>query len=186
MERLFKKLLWSGAVASIYIWIIIFVCYKLNPSFVFTQGALSQFGAPTANYPFVYNIFGMIITGVLLMIFSVSLVGLSKNKLETVGSSFLFVSSIFLMLIGVFFAGTRPHVFVSTYFYYQTDLAIIAFGLGSILHDKAEGIISLTIGLSAPIIAFIVKWPSSATLEAFGIVCIEAWALISISRIRKW
>jgi len=186
VKNLFKRLLWIGAVASLYIWIIILVCYHFNPSFVFTQGALSQFGAPSANYPFIYNIFGMIVTGILLMLFSVSLIGLSENKLETVGSSFLFISSVFLMLIGVFFAGTRPHVFVSTYFYYQADLAIITFGLGSVLHDRSEGMVSLLIGVAAPIIAFIVKWPSSATLEVFGIICIEAWVLISIYRIRKW
>ncbi len=186
MKSVYKKLLWTGAVASAYIWVIILICYHYNPSFVFTQGALSQFGAPSATYPFIYNIFGMIVTGLLLMLFSVSLVGLSKNKLETVGSSFLFISSIFLMLIGVFFAGTRPHIFVSTYFYYQADLAIIAFGLGSILHDKFEGVLSLVIGISAPIIASIVKWPSSATLEVFGIICIEVWALMTIYRVRRW
>ncbi|MFP3262602.1 MAG: DUF998 domain-containing protein [Nitrososphaeria archaeon] len=186
MKSIFKRLLWTGALASIYIWIIIFICYHYNPGFVFTQGALSQFGAPSANYPFIYNIFGMIVTGFLLMLFSVSLAGLSENKLETVGSSFLFISSIFLMLIGVFFAGTRPHVFISTYFYYQADLAIIVFGFGSLLHDKTEGILSLAIGISAPVIALLVRWPSSATLEVFGIICIEAWALMTIYRARKW
>lgn len=186
MKGVFKNLLWTGAAASAYIWLVILVCYHFNPGFVFTQGALSQFGSPGALFPFIYNIFGMIGTGALLMVFSVSIIALSKNRIETAGGSFLFVASIFLMLIGVFHGGTKPHVFVSTYFYYQADLAITAFGAGSVLHDRTEGTASLLIGIMAPVIAETVRWPSSAALETFGIICIEVWALISIWRIGKW
>lgn len=56
---------------------------------------------------------------------------------------------------------------------------MIAFGLGSITHDKVERIFSLTIGVSAPVVALIIRWPSSATLEVFGMLCIEAWLCLA-------
>ncbi|MGC9208866.1 MAG: DUF998 domain-containing protein [Nitrososphaeria archaeon] len=181
-----RSLLWAGIIASIYIWVILLICYHFNPGFVLTRDALSQFGAPSSRYPFIYNLLGMVATGVMLMLFSVSLISLSVNRLEVVGSSFLLVASMFLMLIGIYHEGTEPHVFVSTYFFYQTDLSIVVFGAGSMLHDRAEGMASLLIGLVAPAVALLIKWPSSATLEIFGIACIELWAIITVQRVRRW
>ncbi|MGC8673694.1 MAG: DUF998 domain-containing protein [Thermoprotei archaeon] len=177
LDRL-RPLAYSGLFGSIYVWIIIALCYRLNPDFVFTQGAFSQFGSPGANYPYVYNVFGMIGTGIALLLFSASIVAFSKNRVEVVGGAFLAVASVFLMMIGVFHGGTYPHDFVSEYFFVQADLSILAFGAG-LVGERSEklGAISLTVGVFAPILALAVKFPSSATLEAFGIICIEIWVI---------
>ncbi len=56
------------------------------------------------------------ITGILLILFSAALVLFSHNKVETVGAGLLITTSLFLIMIGIFHAGTYFHVFVSTYF----------------------------------------------------------------------
>jgi Predicted membrane protein len=54
----------------------------------------------------------------------------------------VFVAGLFLALIGIYHAGTRPHVFVSTWFFVQMDTALIAWGSFG-FHDYSWGLLSL-------------------------------------------
>jgi len=83
-----------------------------------------------ANMPWIYN-YGLITTGLVIMLYSAYLVYSSRGRLEAVGSGYVFIGGIFLALIGFFPGGTRPHIFVSTYFFVQMGLAILAMGLGT-------------------------------------------------------
>ncbi len=153
---------------------------SLNPWFSIRSGAFSDLGGPRAYDAWVYNVTGMMVTAVLLMIFSCSLAALSKNKVETVGSAFLIVASLFLFLIGYFHEGTYPHVFVSEFFFAQSDISIAAFGLGLLLERrKGLGSFSIALAVIAPAMAAALSWPSTAILEAFGIACIELWIVVA-------
>lgn len=154
-------------------------CIYINPWFVFTEHAFSDLGAPSANSPWLYN-YGMVSIGILIIFYSIYLMYLSQNRLMTVGAAYSSIAGIFLMLVGLFPSGTRPHVFVSTYFFLQFDWAIIIWSLGAYRVDKnLLNLSALLVGLAAPFIGFLFPWPSAATVEAFGILVIDYWVIVS-------
>ncbi|MFP3210739.1 MAG: DUF998 domain-containing protein [Thermocladium sp.] len=167
----------TGIIAAIVAWAVILISIWINPWFIFTRNAFSDLGGPSARYPWIYN-YGLILTAALVLIFSIHLIQYSRNKLETVGASFISIAALFLAMIGVFHEGTYPHVFVSTWFFAQFDLAIITWGLGSAMSGNKEGWIELLMGLASPIPAILIKWPSAATLEAYGIAIIDVFTII--------
>ncbi|MGC8670338.1 MAG: DUF998 domain-containing protein [Thermoprotei archaeon] len=170
----------AGVAGSAYVWIIIAISMGLNPWFSIRTGAFSDLGGPRAYDAWVYNVMGMMVTSALLMTFSCSLVALSENKVETVGSAFFIVASLFLFLIGYFHEGTYPHIFVSEFFFAQSDVSIGTFGLGLLLEKRQElGSFSVVLSVVAPAIAAALTWPSTAILEAFGIGCIELWVVLT-------
>ena len=167
-----------GIIASIIAWIVIEICIILNPWFVFTRDAFSDLGGSGAYMPWIYN-YGLIITGIFILFYSTYLILNSRNKLETVGSSFLFIAGLFLILIGVFPSGTRPHTFVSLWFFIQADLSILTWGIGLIIRRRIRlGGFIVLMGLLGSAIGFLVNWPSAATAEAFGIVIIDLWVVL--------
>jgi len=178
-----KMLKILSLMAIAYSWAMIFVSMLLNPWFVFQEDAFSALGSDFANYPFIYNIFAMIGTGIIITFYSVYAIYSSRNKFENTGYSFLFISGIFLMLIGIYHSGTRPHTFVSSWFFIESLMSffIISFGLIRIRKIKL-GLALLTLMVISPIIAYIIPWQSVAETEAYGIFVIDiAYAISYIS-----
>ena len=149
-----------------------------NPWFVFTENAFSDLGNPMANDPWLFN-YGMILNGVLIVLYSIYLIDVSFNKAGTVGGAFMMITGVFLVLIGVFHEGTMHHYFVSVWFFTQSDLSILAWGLALYRerHWSRYGWLFLALSLLGPVIAYIVPWPSTATVEAFGILIMNIWVL---------
>ncbi|MGC8607065.1 MAG: DUF998 domain-containing protein [Vulcanisaeta sp.] len=171
-------LAYTGMVAAVLAWLFIIISIIVNPWFVFTKNAFSDLGGPHATDPWIYN-YGLIITSIFIVLYSINLLLISRNKVENFASAFVFVAGIFLALIGIYHAGTRPHVFVSTWFFAQMDMALITWGIGSLMaKDRVLGSFSLILGIIAPIIALIVPWPSAATEEAYGIAVIDSWVTV--------
>ena len=169
---------YSGIIAVILAWVVIAVSISVNPWFVFIKNAFSDLGGPYATDPWIYN-YGLIITSVFVDLYSINLLLTSRNKVESFASAFVFVAGLFLALIGIYHAGTRPHVFVSTWFFVQMDMALIAWGIGSLMGgDRGLGLFSLLLGVLAPIPASLIPWPSAATEEAYGIVIIDIWVVV--------
>lgn len=167
-----------GLIAMIFAWIVILTSIQLNPWFVYTKNAFSDLGGPDANMPWVYN-YGLIITGLLVILYSIYLVLDSDNKIETVGAAFVLIAGVFLMLIGIFPAGTEPHVFISLWFFIQFDLAIITWGFGLLLSGwRSTGLVFLLMSVLGPIIALLINWPSAAMAETYGIFIIDIWVLL--------
>ena len=185
-----RKSLWIfGYLAIVFAWIIIGISWYINRSwFRFLGNAFSDLGSNRAFHPEVYNV-GLIITGILLIIYSAYLYLVSEHKMETVGSAFAFIAGIFLMFIGIFHEGTKPHAFVSSWFFAQMDLSIIATGLGMMLRGFKAGKAILGIGVLAPtafiVIAFTVGWPSVASGEAFGIAAIDLAVILEVEKYRR-
>ncbi|MEM3288440.1 MAG: DUF998 domain-containing protein, partial [Saccharolobus sp.] len=96
-----------------------------------------------------------------------------------VASSFVMIAAIFLALIGIFHEGTYPHQFVSLWFFIQFDIAILVYGIGLLRVKRKWGIYMLTLFIISNIVAGIVKWPSAATIEAYGIIVIDIWVIMS-------
>ncbi len=178
-NRLYLRLIrYSGIIAALLAWLIIFLSITINSWFIFTKNAFSDLGGPTAKDPWLYN-YGLIIVAIFTFLYGIYLVIVSQDKVEIVGSSFIMIAAIFLALIGIYHEGTYPHVFVSTWFFIQFDIAILTYGIGLFRLQKKMGISMIILFFIANIIAIIIPWPSAATIEAWGISVIDVWVVLS-------
>ncbi|WP_188596377.1 DUF998 domain-containing protein [Thermocladium modestius] len=171
-----SRLRFAGLAAAALAWVVILASIALNPWFVFVRNAFSDLGGPHANYPWVYN-YGLIGVAVLTFLFSAYLLSTSRNKVEAAGASYISVAAVFLALIGVFHEGTYPHVFVSLWFFVQFDLAIMAWSIGAAMAGDRAGWPLFLLGAAAPIPAALLRWPSAATLEAYGVAVIDVFVI---------
>jgi hypothetical membrane protein len=184
-----RRLWIFGYLAMVLAWAVIGTSWYLNRYwFRFLGNAFSDLGGSRAVHPEVYNL-GLISTAILLIIYSAYLYLVAEHKMEVVGSAFAFIAGIFLAFIGIYHEGTRPHVFVSSWFFAQIDLSIVATGLGMIFRGLRLGKAVLGIGILAPIayiaIAASIGWPSVASGEAFGIVAIDLAVVLEIEAYRR-
>lgn len=189
-EKIFRALFYLGIVDVVLAWIIIFISIAVNPWWIshYTTGAFSDLGSSSSNMPWIYN-YGLIIVGTIIIFYSLALINYSLNKIEVTGSAFFLIAGIFLILIGVFPAGTRPHVFVSTYFFIQSDLSLITWGIGICLSKiKRYGSIFIILGIIAPIIAYVLPL-SAAEAETIGILALDIWTILMYLALKnrlKW
>jgi len=180
----------AGPAAAALAWVVIGVSWYMNPWFVFTRDAFSDFGGPGASNPWVYN-YGLMATALLVAVYSACLYRWAESKLEVFGSALLFVAALFLALIGYYPSGTRPHTFVSWWFFAQMDMALIALGAGMSRRPGREGAYGryvLGLAVAGPIVFLLaealVGWPSAAVAEAYGILVIDACvALILLAQL---
>ena len=160
-------------------WVVILAAISRNPWFMFTDNAFSDLGNPMANDPWLFN-YGMIINGLLIVLFSIYLIEASFNKTGTVGGGFMTITGAFLVLIGVFHEGSPNHFFVSLWFFTQADLAILVWGLALFRDSRWSrygwGFLALSVVGTA--VAFVVPWPSTAVVEAYGILIMNLWVVL--------
>ncbi|MEM0121168.1 MAG: DUF998 domain-containing protein [Thermoprotei archaeon] len=176
--RVSSVLRYFGLTAAVLAWVIIALCVAANPWFVFTRNAFSDLGGPRSTVPWLYN-YGLMAVGVLVFLYAAHMARLGANRVEVVGASFVMVAAIFLALIGVYHEGTYPHVFVSTWFFVQFDIAILTSGIGLLLRgSRRTGVGVVVLFLVATLVAALVRWPSAATIEAWGIGAIDVWAVL--------
>ncbi|AHL22284.1 DUF998 domain-containing protein [Thermococcus nautili] len=168
-----KKLAWSGFAGGLVYWLFVAWSVSRNPWFSFWRNALSDLGGARANSPWIYNA-GLVVTSFFVLAFAVYLISTALNKAQTVGGAYISVSAIFLALIGIFHEGTKPHVFVSTYFFVQFFLGTLIYGLGS---RRNVRVASLVLFALAVIGAFF-KWPSTALLETYEIILVMVFTLV--------
>ncbi len=174
-----------GFLAITLAWLVILSSWMLNNSwFVFTKDAYSDFGGKESCCPGLYN-YGMMIVGIIILLFSSICTYLVNQKLEAIGWSYLALAGVFLFLIGYYHSGTRPHTFVSTWFFIQADIALILV-LYSI-YRRIKNPLVLT-ALLAVILAFpialvvdiVIGWPSAAVIETYGILIIDYGVIIAL------
>lgn len=185
MSRGARLLLHTGPAAALLAWAVIATSWALNSSwFAFTRDAFSDLGGPRSCCPILYNA-GLIATGALVLAYGVAAaLLLLEDKPGVSGGSYLALAGVFLALIGVFPAGTRPHVFVSTWFFVQASLgyALLLYSLWR-LHSCSPAGTALAATLAAWPIAVVigatVGWPSAAVLETYGILILDAATLAS-------
>ncbi|CAD5244426.1 conserved membrane protein of unknown function [Thermococcus camini] len=170
-----RHLKYSGIAGVIVYWLFVAWSIGKNPWFSFWSNALSDLGSPEmARASWIYN-YGLIVTAIFMLAFSVYLVFSAGNKLQTAGGAYVSISSLFLALIGVFHAGTRPHSFVSTYFFVQFFLGMLIYGVGS--KDKAIRYGSLLL-FALALLGTFVHWPSVALIETYEIALIAVFTLL--------
>ncbi|MFP3291503.1 MAG: DUF998 domain-containing protein [Thermoproteus sp.] len=171
---------YMGLIASAIFWTTAALSIAVNPWFDFFRDAFSDLGGPGAGDPWIYNT-GLIVAAAFLGLFSMDIIASSSNKLEAVGGAYISISAVFLALIGIYHAGTRPHVFVSTWFFIQAFLGFLIYGLGlALAGGKRLGLSYAAIFLAALAGALAAPWPSAAALEAYEIVLLTAGAALYV------
>jgi hypothetical membrane protein len=177
-REVFDTLRSLGVVSGISGWLVTLASIQRNPWFVFTEHAFSDLGGHRATDAWLFSN-GMILTGLMIVLFGVYLVHVSFNKSTTVGAAFLLITGGSLTLIGVFPSGTKPHYFVSLMFFAMSDLSILAWGTGLIGGEKEVlGKLFVTLGILGPVLTAIIPWPSTAVVEAFGILILNVWVAL--------
>ncbi|MCE4607094.1 MAG: DUF998 domain-containing protein [Desulfurococcales archaeon] len=163
-----------GLSSPILAWIFIFASWYKNPWFNVFRDAYSDLGGPDASDAWIYN-YGLVTVGILLLAYSVLLTRRIPGKVGVIGGAYLALAGVFLSLIGVFHSGTRPHTFVSTWFFIQSDIAIILLSANyrRLLLGKILLIISVLAFPIAILVEATVGWPSTAILETYGILIID-------------
>lgn len=184
-SKLARLLMILGPLAFPAFHVVVLASVARNPWFDFYRHAFSDLGAPEAADPWIYNI-GLIILGVMMCLYSLGLLLASKSRGAAFACGLYFVAGIFLALIGIYPGGTRPHVFVSTWFYVQSFLASAALGLALLAEKRrAPGLALLALGLLPTPLGYLVEvtvgWPSVAVAEYVGAVVIVVSALISVA-----
>jgi hypothetical membrane protein len=179
MNQYLFRLRYMGLASMIGGWLVIIAAISRNPWFVFTENAFSDLGNPLANDPWVFN-FGMIVNGFLIILYSLYLIEVSFNKTGAVGGGFMAITGVFLMLIGYFHEGSPYHYFVSLWFFTQGDLTILTWGLALYRDTRWSryGLGLLALSIIGTAVAFIVPWPSTATIEAYGILMMNVWVAL--------
>lgn len=172
-----RHLKYSGITGVVVYWLFVAWSISRNQWFSFFGNALSDLGSPEmARASWIYN-YGLIVTAVFMMAFSVYLILSARNRLQTIGGAYISISAIFLALIGIFHAGTRPHGFVSTYFFVQFFLGMLIYGAGS--EDRVIRYGSWVLFALAVLGTFI-GWPSVALIETYEIGLIMVFMLMMV------
>ena len=174
-----KILCLTGVAAVVLAWIVIGVSWYLNPWFRFLEDAFSDLGVPeNTGYWWVYD-YGLIFVGLVIMVYGAYTYQWARHKPEALAAGYIVLAGVFLALIGVYPGGTRPHVFVSTWFFVQMDLALIPLTY-SLWRNRGWGPAKILLALSVlawPIFIAVeaaMGWPSVAAGEAYGIIVIDA------------
>ncbi len=166
-----------GPLAAAAAWLVIGASWLVNADwFVFTRDAFSDLGGPGARMPWLYNL-GLIAVGLMVVAYGACQALLHDSKAGVLGGGYMALAGVFLALIGVFPSGTRPHTFVSTWFFIQIDLALILLAwatarLGGRLSRPALAL-AVAAWPVAGIVEALIGWPSAAVLEAYGIIVID-------------
>ncbi len=176
-----KKVLCPFGLTTIIIsYTVKLLSIHYNRWFVFMKDAFSDLGGKNANMPWIYN-YGLIIVGITAFIYSICLVIESVNKVESLGSAFMMIASIFVSLIGIYPLGTKPHVFIALWFFIQAYLTIATWGLGLVIRGwRRLGEFFILISIIGPLMAIFIKWPSIAFLEEFLDIIIDIWIILML------
>lgn len=190
-----RILICMGLVAIAFAWVVIGASWILNPWFVFTEDAFSDFGGPESCCPELYN-YGLMVAGMLIVLYGLAICIVADEKLEVAGGSYVILAGVFLALIGVFPSGTKPHTFVSSWFFIQMYMAFMVLGVG--MHRRGlkygreiAAISALSIPI-AVILELIWGWPSAAVLETYGVIIIDICVILasitylSLARTREY
>lgn len=182
-SKLARLLIVQGPLAFPAFHVVVLASASRNPWFNFFEHAFSDLGAAGAADAWIYN-YGLIILGVMVCSFSLGLLLASRSRGAAFAAGLYFVSGLFLALIGIYPGGTRPHVFVSTWFYAQSFLASAALGAALISERRRKpGLILLLLGLLPVPLGYLVEWtvgwPSVAVAEYAGAAIIALSALIA-------
>jgi len=160
MNNYLKKAWICGLLAPIIAYTAIFIAIANAPWFTWYANALSDLGAH-AGSDYIFNT-GLMIAGILLLLFSIGLFLHFQDLLSKVGAIFLVLDSIALFAIG-FFPETAGiiHFYVSVMFFVMFPLGYLIISVAFLLKKSNIWLAMLAlIGAIASIIIWSFPWRS--------------------------
>lgn len=166
----------SGVLSPFAVFLFTTVSIFLNPWFNFSEFAFSHLGSIGIQHNYVFNI-GLIISGLLGVIFSLGLFYSGKNLYSRLGSIFFGFGMISFSLLGVFPFGTTLHVPFAGLFYVLSILGIILISLSEIGDDKyLAPLVFITVIICLSLTFYLMTNQN----QRFGLAIVETIAFIPI------
>jgi len=159
----------------------------LHPWFSFPHNALSDLGAVGTPYNAIFNL-GLVITGVLSLIFMPGLRTLLHGAVGKIGGVVLSAGLLSLILIGVFPEGTFPHWYVSVGFFVFSATGITLIGTDQALTRAARpwGVLVLSL-VALALVSVSLIWTidgiKPAIPETIGAFVFSEFSLIFAARL---
>ncbi|WP_036223779.1 DUF998 domain-containing protein [Mesoaciditoga lauensis] len=175
MRKYFRYFKYCGVASIILFFFIVGIGIYYNPAFSFFKNAFSDLGSYYANFPTIFNV-GLFFVAILMFLFSIYMMEISGNKMQTIAGAYISIASIFISLIGLYNENTKPHDFIALYFFIQYFLGIITYGLGN-WKNKVKLSISLLL-FGGFILVFFIPWPSLAMAESYAILLILTFTIL--------
>jgi len=181
-----KYTYYFGVIALVVAWTTIISSILISPTWDIMTGNLSQLGKVEYQYSYVYNT-GLTVAGILLAIYSGSLIDVTKSRIGALASGIFLIASVHLIGVAIFASEADVHTFASGEFFLLASLAIFFFGI-ALLSDgyRKHGALSIAyfvIGWGGSIF---VDFPSNAFLEIYNLILMSIW-VVTLTRycIRK-
>lgn len=181
-----------GVLLIILPWVFIGIAIHMNPWFRINTNALSDLGGNIYGsgrhqdpyFPSVYND-GLIVSGLVIALFSVSSIWNSKSKSEIIGLSFFILDGLFLSLVGVYHEGTAPHVFLAEWFFLIGKMTFFILGFSLILQREfSYATALLLLDAFAWLLEVKITFASVAEYEIYNIIIMDLLVLIYLLRLR--
>ena len=160
------------------------VSIHYNPWFRFRFNALSDLGNPASNYPVIFNL-GLIISGVMNLLFSIGLFSLCSKLSCRFSTAILMVGSICLSLIGVFPENSRFHSPSAAMFYLLEFIGLYMYSLHFFHIDRLKSLSIITILTLCLLILLLHSWHGLAIPELVGAAGIWVSSWITATHLMK-
>ena len=170
-----------AGICGILLPIVVFMCIGFamshSPWFRLTEHALSDLGVE--GIPAIFFNSGMILGGILILVFSIGLIKILSNK---TGAYILSLSSLALIGIGIFpGTGYALHFIVSTAFFALLTISLLFIGL-TIKQDQFERNVGMLAALFAILAicstVLIVPWEGIAIPESLSCFPAFIWCMM--------
>lgn len=168
----------SGVAAPLLGFTMILLSIRSSPWFSWTKNALSDLGVSGPG-SLIFN-YGLVLTGVLAIVFSLGLYELAESCLAGRLGFLLFIAgNVFLSGIGIFpETSGRIHYYVSVAFFVSIPLSMLALGISIKRRGmKKFGRFSLASGSVAAVV-WLPRWSSAAIPEALSAVAMGLWSSV--------
>ena len=171
-----------GILASVVVFSSVLAAISQSPGFSWTANALSDLGVSGAAS--IFNS-GLIVGGILMMVFAAGLFVVGRSALERAGAALLFIGAIALSGIGVFTEAGDIHFYVAVAFFGISSLSLLLIGSGSIVAgSKKFGLLTVLAGVLAGLPwAFSWAWIGLAIPETLSAIVIFIWVIAEGARL---
>jgi hypothetical membrane protein len=166
-----------GILASIVVLSSVLVAISQSPWFSWTANALSDLGVRGAAS--IFNS-GLIVGGILMMVFAAGLLIVGGRALERMGAALLFIGAIALSCIGVFTESAGDiHTYVAVAFFGISAISFFLIGAGlMVAGSKKFGLLTVLAGVLVGLPwAFVSTWSGLAIPETLSAVVIFIWVI---------
>jgi hypothetical membrane protein len=184
-----KKALWlkisalSGILASIITITFILLAIAFYPPFSWTDNALSDLGVQEGATAVLFNS-GLIIGGILTLIFASGLLAFFGNFVGRSGAFIFVLDSLALAAIGVFPENVKPqHFLASVAFFVLAPIAMLVISVAFLLMKSVKLVVYTFMSAFLAALVWVIQWSVGfgsdvAIPEAFSALLALTWFIV--------